>query len=235
MWEDPRPERIRELESRRSSPVGPALVAIAAIAGVLAIMINADLVPWEAPDTPAVPDLDTPSEPAPPATDTRQLRPAPPAPTGSSRTPTTPRARTVERGNPDVLQQLTQTCRYWTEQNTQGQYAGYQQMACNDMTRYATKFGMTPGPVAASPNRPEASITRSQATAGISVAVDQCEHHGFGSIKYRQCRAGEKNRLTALCRELRAQSQSARGSRYEALSLRAQATCRAADRYEIVR
>jgi len=235
MWEDPRPERIRELESRRSSTVGPALVAFAAIAGVLAIMINADLVPWTEPDTPAVPDLDPPSEPTPPVKGTRQLRSTPPDPTGSSRAQATSPARPVERGNPDVLQQLTQTCRYWTEQNTQGQYAGYQQMACNDMTRYATKFGMTPGPVAASPNRPEASITRSQATAGISVAVDQCEHHGFGSIKYRQCRASEKNRLTALCGELRAQSQSARGTRYEALSLRAQATCRAADRYEIVR
>jgi hypothetical protein len=133
------------------------------------------------------------------------------------------------------LEQLTRTCQYWSKQNTQGQHSGYEQMACNDMTRYATKFGMTPGSVATSLNRPQAGITSPPATAEISVAVDQCERHGFGSIKYRQCRASEKNRLTALCGELRMQSQSARGTRYEALSLRAQATCHAVDRYEIVR
>ena len=229
MWEDPRPERLRELENRRRSPVVATLAGIAVFAVLAAFIFKAGLVPWPAPEP-------TPSAEPPPAPITAPRPGAQPSPPASSPVErTAPPAQTRRSGDPNVLRQLTETCRYWTQQNTRGQYAGYQRVACDEVARYAKDFNMTLQPAATSPRQNQPAMAPSAATTRLNVNVDQCERHGYGTIGYRQCRANEKNRLTALCHNLRTQRQSAQGALYEALGQRAQATCREADLYEIVR
>ena len=235
MWEDPRPDRIRDLKRRGPSRAGPVVIAIAAVAGFVAILINSGLIEqFRVPDAPppaAEPAIGQPPSPG------ETLRPAvsPPPPRHAPAAPRTPSQSTPQRGDPALLQRLTQTCRYWTEQNTRGQYDGHQQLACDDMTRYAQQFGMAIQP--ARTQRPQAQGTTPRTSSGaqVSVYVDQCERHGYGSIDFRRCRANEKNRLTEQCRSLQAQRQRAQGTHFESLSRRAQAVCREADRYEIVR
>src|SRR5690606_30550726 len=108
-----------------------------------------------------------------------------------------------------VLRTLTDTCRYWVEQNTRGQYAGNQELACRDMAEYARTHGYpVPSIGGSSPGVP--SATRDTTTGrNVRVAVNECEGHGYGSISYRQCRAGEKQRLTDWCKNLTAQRDSA--------------------------
>ncbi len=138
------------------------------------------------------------------------------------------------RGDPGVLRTLTDTCRYWTAQNTDGQFRGNQEMACRDMVSYAREHGMTVPPVGGSGPKLPAPTREPAVRPPVQVHVDQCERYGYGTIGYRQCRANEKQRLTNLCNELRAQKATARGAQYDRVSQRASAVCREADLYEIV-
>jgi len=132
------------------------------------------------------------------------------------------------------LQTLAETCRYWTAQNTRGQYLGNQQMACQEMVSYAQQHRLPVPSVGGSGPSIPAPSREPSATTRMSVHVDQCERYGYGSVQYRQCRAIEKQRLTDSCRSLREKRDGARGALYERLSREASAVCSAADLYRIV-
>jgi hypothetical protein len=233
MWEEPRPDRLSALEdSPRASPLG-AFIAIAAIAGVGFLLWNkgvfepllrpAEEPPSVAPAPPAATPAGEDQRPA-PAHVERPLR-VPSGPTGTA---------TTRRGDPSVLERLTETCHYWVTQNTRGQYSGNQQVACDDMARYAREFGMAvpyvPGGVA----RSSGSNPSSSSQRGIRVSVDECERHGYGSVDYRQCRAAEQRRLDNWCGSLRTNLESARGAQRDSLRARMDAVCLEARRYQIV-
>jgi hypothetical protein len=243
MWEDPRPERLRQHSDQGDSLLLKSLVAYAAIVLVVILLLNAKVIDWgqEKPDAapasgpaqPARPAGTRPAQPqvsAPP----RETNPAPAfrndQPPASSYVP-----RNAVRGDPRVLQNLVEICRYWTGQNTQGQYRGNQEMACNDMVSYAREHGLRVPSVGGSGPQVSAPAQQPSSTTRIHVTVNQCAQHGYGSIDYRQCRAAEKRRLTDWCRSLANERDRARGERYETLVLHARAVCSEADRYQIVR
>lgn len=243
MWEDPRPERLRYHSDQKDGLLLKILVAYAAILLAIVLLLNTKGIDWRIGENDPAP-ASGPAQPAPPAatrppqpqlsTPQRETHPAPtfrnPQPSASGYAP-----RSAARGDPRVLQNLVETCRYWAEQNTHGQYRGNQDMACNNMASYAREHGMRvpsvggSGPQVAAPARQPSSGTR------IHVPVNQCAQYGYGSIDYRQCRAGEKRRLTDWCSNLTGQRNRARGELYETLVLQARAVCSEADRYQIVR
>lgn len=233
MWEEPRPERVPKEESTLEKMI-IWLVRLLILAGLAAIIFNA--VQRQRISAPAPPTA-TPETRAPAPAPTRPpeaRRPTVPPP--SSTPPPrrdAPSSRDTTRGDPNVFKTLTDTCRYWTQENTRGQFDGHQQTSCEKMIRYAREFGMAI-PSIAGPN-PQHSPTTRGSTSTIRVDVDECERFSYGSIDYRQCRAREQRRLTEYCSTLRAQRQAARGATYETLSRSMQAVCSAASRYQIVR
>lgn len=67
------------------------------------------------------------------------------------------------------------------------------------------------------------------------VSVSQCTQHRYGSIRYRQCRADEKQRLIDQCRRTRDELDWTTGDRRQRLRVLARAQCHEADRYQIIR
>ncbi len=242
MWEEPRPERLRHIESKRRREVVPSLIAYTIIFGVTAVLLYADVIDWRGgpgEETALPVPISRPGpRAAPPPPQHRPNvtinRPVPdrvsPEPSTSSYAPTN-----AARGDPSVLRTLTHTCRYWVEQNTRGQYSGNQEVACRDMAQYARTHGFAvPSIVGSGPRLPSGTPDAS-AARGVRITVEQCEGHGYGSISYRQCRAGEKRRLTDWCSSLRTRRNNARGATRDTLSGHVSAVCSEADRYEIVR
>lgn len=171
------------------------------------------------------------------------MRPPPPRVDHPQRTdpsPALPRApaplreyHAESRGDPGVFQSLTDTCRYWTEQNTRGQYSGNEQIACNQMNQYARDFGMRAPAI--SGRGPALPAQRHAPQANPSVYVDECERFGRTTIAFRQCRAAEQDRLTNSCHSLRTQFDRAAGAHRDNLRRQMQAVCSEASRYQIVR
>lgn len=241
MWEEPRPERLRHIESKRRREIVSSLIAYAIIFGVAAVLLYAGVIDWRggpgeevALPAPAIRPGPTAAPPPP------QHRPGAtsdrPAP---DRVNTEPSTRSyaptnTARGDPSVLRTLTDTCRYWVEQNTRGQYSGNQEVACRDMATYARNHGfpvpMISGRAPSVPSPSSESFTQRRP----DIYVDECGRHSYGSIAYRQCRANEKRRLTSECQRLREQSVHATGSGREQLRALVSATCSASDRYRIV-
>jgi hypothetical protein len=242
MWEEPRPERLRKDNSDRSRDVLHSLLAYAIIIFVVVILLNAGVIDWrgwtgreqatpameQRPSAPAAVPGSVPAQGSGRATvppDRNTDRPAAPA-----RAPTS-----AARGDTHVMQRLTETCRYWTQQNTRGHYSGNQEMACREMIAYAREHGFPVPAVGGSGPRLPAGASDSTVRSRLTVHVDQCDRHGYGSIDYRRCRANEKRRLTEWCGSLRAQRDGARGTRRDTLNLHVTAVCSEADRYQIVR
>lgn len=242
MWEEPRPERLRELDSDRSGSIEKSVLAWAVIFGVAVILLKVGAIdlgrnierkhpPAPAPGTQTQPVADEPATVrSRNATDqgnwadTREARPS------SPRQPATDSAP----GDTSVMRTLAATCQYWTAENTNGQYWGNQQMACQEMATYAREHGFAmPAITKGKPSLP----TESQ-NAGpqhqVSVYVNECDSQPYGSIAFRQCRAGEKRRLESECQQLRDGLQQASGARRHTLLARTSATCSAANRYHIV-
>jgi hypothetical protein len=233
MWEEPRPERVPREESTQEKVI-IWFVRLLILAGVAAIIFNAiQRQQIRAPAPPAaIPESQAPAPAPARPPETRRSTVPPPSSMPPPRREA-PRSRDTPRGDPNVLRTLTDTCRYWTQENTRGQFDGHQQTSCEKMVRYAREFGMAI-PSIAGPN-PQHSPTTRGSTSTIRVPVDECERFSYGSINYRQCRASEQRRLTEYCNALRAQREAARGEHYQTLSRTMQAVCSAADRYQIVR
>jgi hypothetical protein len=239
MWEEPRPERIPASDKGPIVNLVRLLFTVALIGGVTLLLSNKM---W-----PGLARTTAPPSP-PPVTDKAPVRPPAARVAPSTRTePARPTTRAVEpprdygatgptsRGDAHVLQSLAETCRYWVAQNTGGQYEGNQQLACNEMTQYARKFGMQVPTVSGQRQRPTSSSQRSAQQSGSRVHVNQCEQHGRSTIDYRQCRASEQDRLNEWCRTLQAKRDAASGERRDRLRQDAQAVCGEASRYQIVR
>jgi hypothetical protein len=235
MWEEPRPERIPGKDVAPVVNLVRLLITVALVSGVTLILSN-KLWPGFV-RTPAVepPPASEAAPAGPPSSPVMNDRPRNDGLPASPRAaPPPPREqRTMNRGDPGVLQSLANTCRYWTEQNTHGQYSGNQQMACNDMTRYAREFGMQAPTV--SGRGPALPTQRSIPEAGPSVHVNQCGQFGHTTIAYRQCRADEQERLNNWCKSLQTQFDRASGPLRDTLRRDAQAVCGEASRYQIVR
>lgn len=67
------------------------------------------------------------------------------------------------------------------------------------------------------------------------VYVNQCTQLQYGSIRYRECRAKEKQRLIDQCRRTREKLEWTVGPRRQPLRALARAQCKEADRYQIIR
>jgi hypothetical protein len=97
----------------------------------------------------------------------------------------------------------------------------------------------SPEPAASPPQQPPASSEPAPGNQAVlqtdTLRIDECDQYGGGSIEFRQCRAREKERLSAWCNELGNQGSTARGSAYEGLRQQTTAVCAAAERYDIVR
>jgi hypothetical protein len=229
MWEEPRPERIPGRNEAPAVNLVRLLITVALISGVTLVLSNKL---W--PGFSRAPGNELP----PPASEALPARPPAPRPMEQPRrmdpAPAAPRPHgTVSRGDPGVLRTLSETCRYWTEQNTRGQYSANQQMACDDMNRYAREFGM--GTPVISGRGPAPSAQRATAQPASPIYVNQCEALGQTTIDYRQCRAAEQDRLNNWCHSLRTQLDGASGARRDMLRRDAQAVCGEASRYQIVR
>jgi hypothetical protein len=231
MWEEPRPERMRRDEDSVSSLLWGLLVASTLVGGFAVLLTTGLPNLFRTPASPPGSDRPLVTPARPPASG-----PASPAFDYPLQPPPSPRPQVyapASRGDARVLQSLTETCRYWTEQNTRGQYNGNQQMACTKMSSYAEEYGMTVPFVAG--QGPSLPAQRSAPRMAPGVYVDECDRHGQGSIPYRQCRAAEQQRLDSSCRSLRTQLDSATGARRDTLRRQAQAVCSEASRYQIVR
>lgn len=237
MWEEPRPERVRQVGTDRDKSGIWLLVGLMAMVAVVAILVDMGILEpllgrgeEFAPVVPSAPV----ASPRPIEPDARRPAPTPEAPGISSSMRTAPSSSGTARGDLGLLSSLTETCRYWTAQNTHGQYQGNQQMACRDMASYAQQHGLpVPSVGGSGPSVPVRS-REPTATTRADIRVDQCERYGYGSVQYRQCRANEKRRLTDSCRSLRDERDRARGALYETLSRQASAMCSAAELYRIV-
>jgi hypothetical protein len=242
MWEEPRPERLRRRNSDRSGDPFRLVAACAVIFGLAVILHHTGVIDWgrKSEPEPLPPAQTTPREP--PARVPVAPRPQSSRDAHSPRDPggTRPAVRSrppagTARGDPNVMRSLTDTCRYWIQQNTQGQYSGNQEMACREMTMYARQHGFpVPAVGGAIPQLPPASRD-SQVGSRITVQVDQCDRHGYGTVNYRQCRAGEQRRLNDWCKRLRDDRDRAQGTRRDTLNQHVSAVCSEADRYQIVR
>lgn len=80
------------------------------------------------------------------------------------------------------------------------------------------------------PRKPR-SRSESKAERG---EVNECGEFDYGSIAYRHCRADEKKRLAAQCRQLSTRADRAKGENRSRLKTAASAQCAAAERYRIV-
>lgn len=235
MRSESRPERIppdnrsRERFNRLALSLGVGLC-------VLALLLNAghrngllqrvvDALSYDA-------GLDEPQEAEP----FRSVRSPPEAAREETGASTPPPSSLAGRqaGDHSVLATLAGTCRHWTSRNSQGQFTANARLACDEMRTYATRHGMTVPEV----NAPSEGRSAQSGTTARSpqphVPVNSCEHRGYGSVAYRQCRAAEQQRLAQLCASLRNEADRARGDRRRTLMTHARAVCHEARRYRIV-
>ena len=213
----------------------PAIMAVALVATVLAglFYIAGSDTRWRTVAQPsdmqrASPPVSRAQPSAPPVA--RSNGPARPVYRSRSRRPSPTESGDERRAR---LAALEKTCRYWTEQNTQGQHWGLQASACGDMQRYAASIGRSTHVVIRKPGVPQAQ--RPQQTPGISVVIRNCEPFGYGSIRYRRCRATEQKRLHGECLRLKAEMSRARGVEYRRLKPWREAYCVADARYVVVK
>jgi phosphomevalonate kinase len=107
-----------------------------------------------------------------------------------------------------------------------------QASACGDMQRYADSIGESTRVVI---RKPATSHTHQSRPAGVRVAVNDCEAAGYGSIRYRRCRAAEKKRLHGKCLRFKARMNQVQGAEYRRLKPWREAYCIADARYVVVR
>lgn len=241
MWEEPRPERLRRDKAARNRDAFQSLIAYAVILGVAVMLVKVGAIDLggkraTAPAIPApevTPRLPTTAPAGPPphgSADSRAMPdPVTLGPATSSRTPTN-----TALGDPNVMRTMTETCRYWVQQNTRGQYSGNQEVACRDMATYARNHGFpVPTISGRAPSVPSPS-SESFTQRRPDIYVDECDRYSYGSIAYRQCRANEKRRLSNECQQLKERLVHATGSGREQLRALVSAMCSASDRYRIV-
>lgn len=89
---------------------------------------------------------------------------------------------------------------------------------------------VTPPPSRSPPQRRSSQPETVQAT----VIAQSCESLGYGSIRYRECRADEKRRLLRICDLSQERAENATGEMRQPLKQIARENCHIADLYQIV-
>jgi hypothetical protein len=240
MWEKPRPERLRRLDEDRKQQFRQSVIAYSIVFAAVAFLVKASMDNRDASRRSGKPQTPVPQHhPSPVSPESELTRPqtgGPVAPDPSARRRAPQRSLTnTARGDPEVMRSLIETCTYWTQQNTRGQYAGNQEMACRSMAAYAHEHGFSVPQVSVRMPASSAGSTTGTSGAGPQVYVDECTRHTYGSVAYRQCRASEKRRLSDECQNLRNRLETAHGPGRAKLLARTTATCSMANSYQIVR
>lgn len=123
-----------------------------------------------------------------------------------------------------TLARYAQSCKFWSDRS--GDAAGriYRKRACRQMRDYAKSTGQRAPSIKADKRR--AKITASKPKpAKKRVVPNECTKHDYGSVRYRQCRAQESQRLKKMC-----QFHQQREERREAADW-----CAAYESYQIVK
>ena len=184
-------------------------------------------------------------EAGPPATRVRSIPPREPA-IPERQEPATPRVRSPQPAidsaainqqrqaarDRQTLDQLMNTCRYWSSQPFERYQQNMRVQACNRALQFAHDKQL-PRPSIPDSSAP-APIRQSAPRERIVINGDDCTRYTVGSIAYRECRARVGKSLQDTCRRLTSQSLSA-GPTSPRLKETARAYCDAADRYKIVR
>lgn len=96
-----------------------------------------------------------------------------------------------------TLERYRQTCEFWSSRS--GDAAGriFRKRACNQMRDFAKSTGQRVPTV----NIKKSAKTSAKKLARKSVRVvpKECTQHDYGSVRYRQCRAQESQRLKKMC------------------------------------
>lgn len=122
--------------------------------------------------------------------------------------------------NAQILERMAQTCAFWSSRSDEPSGRVFRDRACKEMRRFAAKTQQVIPRLDARP-APSPAVPRSRRP---SVHVNDCGTYERGSIRYRQCRASEKQRLKQQCQYHRQREQWSQAG----------AWCAAADRYWIV-
>lgn len=220
----------RQSDPARLGDIIPVLMALVIVGGLLAVFVySMDRPVDRAKEAASRPMPDPTDEPAPrPGIDATR-RPEPSAPRQAPpAVPSRPSSDDRRR-----LAKLKALCRQWTEKNTRGQYEGLQTQACADMQRFAQQTNQAaPGvTIRQAPSQPR-SATRSDR---VAIYVEECERFGYGSIRYRECRADEKERLRRQCRKLTNQLDVVQAETNQYTRARKRAWCGAYSRYQVVK
>lgn len=154
-------------------------------------------------------------------------------------TPPTPKPTSrAESTDPTaVVEALRAAC---VEEVKRGGEPGASGSACRQYERMTAGIGdptiNTMESIAPIPDAPRSQRRRSVQPdlSHGTVTPLSCDWFGYGSIRYRQCRADEKQRLIEICRREKEQAENARGDRHQALAALARENCRIADLYRIV-
>ena len=96
-----------------------------------------------------------------------------------------------------TLERYRQTCEFWTARS--GDAAGriFRKRACKQMRDYAKSTGLR-APTVKIKKSPKIS-TKKPARKSSRVVPKECTQHDYGSVRYRQCRAQESQRLKKMC------------------------------------
>ena len=176
--------------SLRISLAGFLVGLIAGTAIVIGIQFGPDIHRhWFPEPAPVLPLLNTPDRPAP------QPSPAP-----LDVAPVKPGTRPLARPTEDTaaaLARRAQTCTFWSARANDASGKIYRDRACREMRRYAAATGQRVPSVDAHRQAPR--IETKPRKESRAVRLNECTDHDYGSIRYRQCRANESQRLGTMC------------------------------------
>lgn len=97
-----------------------------------------------------------------------------------------------------TLERYKQTCEFWSARA--GDAAGriYRKRACQQMRDYAKSTGQRAPSVKIKKSTGKSVVKKPQRKS-LRVVPKECTQHDYGSVRYRQCRAQESQRLKKMC------------------------------------
>lgn len=131
------------------------------------------------------------------------VRPSPqpaPAPAPLDVAPVQIRTPAPARSVEDIVAELArraQTCTFWSTRANDTAGKIYRDRACREMRQYAASTGQRAPSIDMRQQAPRTG-TKPKKKSRI-IRLNECADHDYGSIRYRQCRANESQRLRAMC------------------------------------
>lgn len=111
--------------------------------------------------------------------------------------PTAKRPSSTLTDNAATLTRYAQSCAFWSARDNDASGRIFRDRACQQMREYAAATGQRVPTI-----RKNASAVNAEKKVQPPVArvvVDECTDHTRGSVRYRQCRGQESQRLKQLC------------------------------------